>query len=707
MQNQLIHLHSQNTSLVIKAKKGIPEMIYWGKSLPQNCDLTPLLRSLNRPVPQGRIDTDTVLSLCPEHAQGLFTSPGLEGSRNGNHWSPVFQIEEITEQDNQILSVCREKRAELKLEITLKLDAQTDVVETSMKLVNEGDSEYQLQRLTNTMSLPAYARELMVFHGRWTHEFQTKRMMLEQGAFTQENRRGRTSHERFPGVVAGTPGFSETSGEVYGFHLGWSGNHRLHSEVMSDGRRFLQAGELLMAGEVTLQPGETYATPKLYCTYSAEGLNGMSQNFHQHVRTNIVKFPEPEKSRPVHLNTWEGIYFDHNPAYIMEMAKSAAEIGAERFIIDDGWFRGRNGDSAGLGDWYLDTNKYPESLQPVIDCVKETGMEFGLWFEPEMVNPDSDLFRNHPDWMLHTEGYEQVTVRNQYVLNLQKPEVFDYLLTCMDDMLTEYDIRYIKWDMNRELVQGTHNNRAAFHGHVGAYYQLIDELRTKHPQVEIETCSGGGGRIDYEVLSRTHRFWASDCNDPLERQSIQKGASYFFPLEVTGAHIGAGLCHTTGRQHTLGFRGMTALFGHMGVELDPAGASEDEKHSFAEYIALHKSLRNTLHTGDHFRCDPAHQYTQAWGVVSKDKSEAVVMFTQLALSEYALAAPLQIPCIADDKQYKIHLLKNSSSEIYMKSLPQWMTEECVINGALLKQVGLMMPSLQPESSILIKLKSID
>ena len=307
--------------------------------------------------------------------------------------------------------------------------------------------------------------------------------------------------------------------------------------------------------------------------------------------------------------------------------------------------------------------------------------------------------------MLHTEGYEQVTVRNQYVLNLQKPEVFDYLLERMDDMLTQYDIRYIKWDMNRELVQGTHNNRAAFHGHVGGYYRLIDELLAKHPHVEIETCSGGGGRIDYEILSRPHRFWASDCNDPLERQSIQKGASYFFPLEVTGAHIGAGLCHTTGRQHTLGFRGMTALFGHMGVELDPAGASDEEKQSFAEYIALHKSLRNTLHTGDHFRCDTAHQDTQAWGVVSKDKSEAVVMFSQLALSEYALAAPLQIPCIADDKQYKISLLQNSSSDIYMKKLPQWMTEECVISGALLKQIGLMMSSLQPESGILFKLES--
>ncbi|WP_036829065.1 alpha-galactosidase, partial [Photobacterium sanctipauli] len=626
--------------------------------------------------------------------------------RNGQHWAPAFHFDELVSDGESHRFVCKDPLAELQLEFILKLSKATGVLEYDIALSNVGESDYQLQRLSHTLPLPAAARELMYFHGRWTHEFQTKRMSLEQGVFTQENRRGRTSHERFPGMVVGQAGFSESQGEIYGFHLGWSGNHRLHAEVMSDGRRFLQSGELLMPGEVTLAAGESYTTPKLYACFSSDGLNGMSQRFHQHVRNNIIRFANPEKPRPVHLNTWEGIYFDHDPEYIVEMVNASAELGVERFIIDDGWFKGRNHDRAGLGDWYLDAEKYPAGLAAIVDAVKAKGMEFGIWFEPEMVNPDSDLYRAHPDWVLKTDGYHQVTVRNQYVLNLQRPEVFDYLFERMDALLSEYDIRYIKWDMNRELVQSTHNNKAAYHGHVDAFYRLIDQLKLAHPTLEIETCSGGGGRVDYQVLSRTQRFWASDCNDPLERQAIQKGASYFFPLEITGAHIGAGLCHTTGRQHSDGFRGMTALFGHMGVELDPVKATNEEKATMAKYIALHKSLRQLLHSGDHFRCDTAHQGTQAWGVVGKDKQEAVFMFTQLELAEYALAAPLQIPCLDPSKQYQITLLENSSSDIYMKKLPQWMSGEAIASGALLEQVGLMMPAIQPESAILVKLTAV-
>ncbi|PSW10248.1 alpha-galactosidase [Photobacterium rosenbergii] len=706
MKSAFIHLASRHTSLVIKNDGRMPEVMYWGKRLPDETDLAPLGMTLSRPIPGGRIDSDTALSLCPELATGLFTSPGLEGSRNGSCWAPSFMVVDAEITPQSVTFTCRDKIAELSLVIDITLDEESDVCQSRLRLHNDGQTEYQLQRLSQTLPVKAQARELMYFHGRWTHEFQTKRMNLEQGAFTQENRRGRTSHERFPAIVAGQTGFSETHGELYGFHLGWSGSHRIHAEVMSDGRRFVQAGELLMPGEMTIMPGESYETPVLYSCYSPDGLNGMSQRFHRYVRQNIVHFDHQAKPRPVHLNTWEGIYFDHDPDYILQMAETAADLGVERFIIDDGWFRGRNHDRAGLGDWFLDQSKYPQGLQAIVECVKQQGMEFGLWFEPEMVNPDSDLYRSHPDWVLKTEGYEQVTVRNQYVLNLQKPEVFDYLYGCMNSLLSEYDIRYIKWDMNRELVQGTHDQHAANHGHVKAFYRLIDQLRKAHPQLEIETCSGGGGRIDYQVLSRTHRFWASDCNDPIERQSIQKGASYFFPLEVTGAHIGAGHCHTTGRTHSDGFRGMTALFGHMGVELDPVKATEQEKATMKKYISLHKSLRTLLHTGEHFRCDTDHQDTQAWGVISCDKKQAVVMFTQIALAEYALAAPLIIPGLDDGLNYRVTLLENSSGDLYMKQLPLWMEEPTIVNGALLAQAGLMMPAIQPESAILIKLEAV-
>ena len=704
--SNLIHINTDTTSLVIKADTSLPEMLYWGKRLPEGTNLDTFFKANHHPVPQARIDTDTVVSLCPEHARGLFTAPGLEGCRQGDSWSPEFNLLETTQDGHRVKFLCQDPRAALQLVINLALNPDTDVLATSLTLTNQGDSGYQLRKLTNTLLLPTHAREIMYFHGRWTHEFQTERKKLDRSGFILENRRGRTSHEHFPGMMIGQPNFSETSGKVYGFHLGWSGNHRFHAEAMSDGRRYLQAGELLMPGEVELAPGDSYSTPTLYSTYSNKGLNGISQNFHRHVRREIVRFPEPEKVRPVHLNTWEGIYFDHDPEYIVQMVRSAAEIGVERFIIDDGWFRGRNDDKAALGDWYLDEQKYPQGLQPIIDCCKDHGMEFGLWFEPEMISPDSDLYRAHPEWMLHTDGYDQVTIRNQYVLNLQIPEAFDYVLERLDSMLSEYDIRYIKWDMNRELVQPTHDHRAAFHGQVQAYYRLVDEVRKRHPLVEIETCSGGGGRVDFEVLKRTHRFWASDCNDALERQTIQRGASYFFPLEITGAHIGARLCHTTGRQHNADFRGITALFGHMGVELDPARASEEEKRGFAKYIALHKSLRHLLHTGDYFRCDTAHKESQAWGVVSQDQSEAVLMYAQLAMPEYAMSATVLIPGLDPQKQYQVQVLENSSSDIYMKKCPPWMVEPATMSGALLEQVGLMMPVLQPESALLIHLEEI-
>ena len=706
MNQSLIHLKTATTSLVIKAETRLPEMLYWGKRLPDNTDIDTFFYANQHPVPQARIDTDTVVSLCPEHARGLFTSPGLEGCRNGDNWTPEFSIEEITQQGNRIAFSCRDSRADLKLVINMDLDETTHVLTTSLQLTNEGTEGYQLRKLTNTLLLPTNAREIMYYHGRWTHEFQTERKLLDRSGFILENRRGRTSHEHYPGIMIGQPNFSETWGEVYGFHLGWSGNHRFHAEAMSDGRRYLQAGELLMPGEIERAAGERYETPTLYSTYSQAGLNGISQNFHRYVRNEIIRFPEADKVRPVHLNTWEGIYFDHDPAYIIKMVAASAEIGVERFIIDDGWFKGRDGDKAALGDWYLDTTKYPQGLQPIIDAVKAYGMEFGLWFEPEMISPNSDLYRAHPEWMLHTDGYQQVTIRNQYVLNLQIPEAFNYVLERMDSLLSEYDIRYIKWDMNRELVQPTHNHRAAFHGHVLAYYRLVDQVRARHPMVEIETCSGGGGRVDFEVLKRTHRFWASDCNDALERQTIQRGASYFFPLEITGAHIGAKLCHTTGRQHNQDFRGITALFGHMGVELDPARASEEEKASFAKYIALHKQLRPLLHSGDYFRCDTAHKASQAWGVVSTDQSEAVLMYSQLEMAEYAMSAMLQIPGLNPEKQYEVQVLENSSSDIYMKKCPPWMREPMAVNGALLEQVGLMMPVLQPESALLIHIREV-
>ncbi|MEL0613012.1 alpha-galactosidase [Marinomonas arenicola] len=704
--NQFIHLTSLNHSCIIKVDR-VPEIVHWGARIAQiDADL---LLSTERPISQARLDVDIPLSLCPELGSGHFNAPGIEGHRNGNDWAPVFHTTQVDANDHQAVFTLQDDIAKLELTIEVLLDNDTDVLQKRITVRNLGAQPYTLSKLSSTLTLPHHANELMTFHGRWCQEFQSQRQPLIHGGFMQENRRGRTSHENFPGLFVGSKGFSEQQGNVWGFHLGWSGNHQLRADVKSDGRRFVQAGELLLAGEIQLAEDATYQTPWLYGVYSNQGLNGISDRFHSFVRQSILRFPS-QKPRPVHLNTWEGIYFDHNPDYIMKMASEAADMGVERFIIDDGWFVGRDHERAALGDWYLDEKKYPNGLEPVIDHVNQLGMEFGLWVEPEMVSQDSNLFRAHPDWVLGLSGYQQPSGRWQYVLDLQNPECFQYLFDRLDDLLTRYNICYLKWDMNRELVQPGHQGKAAVRGQTQALYRLLDALTHAHPTVEIESCSSGGGRIDFEILKRTHRFWASDCNDALERQTIQRGMSYFFPPEVMGAHIGPGECHSTNRRHSINMRGVTALGGHMGVELDPVKETAEEKQAFAHYIQLHKQHRHLLHSGRTFRIDSANKDQYIYGVIGANQDgqeELLITVCQLAMPEYALPSPLRISHIDVHARYQLNLVEMPKTSFQlMKQAPKWLDKTLELNGDNLKEVGITLPILDPESALIVHLKKI-
>ena len=705
MKESVVHLQGNTSDLIIQTHP-VVEILYWGDKI-SGVEAT-AIQAVKRAVPNGRLDVDTPVTISPEHGRGVFSSPGMEGNRQGLDWSPVFEFQAIQQDGNHLLITTEDQIAGLKMVCELKLDSQTDVLQVRNTLTNLKSATYQVDRLAVTLPLPERADELMAFHGRWVREFQPHRLKVKHGGYQQENRRGRTSHEYFPGFMQGTTSFSEQQGEVWGFHLAWSGNHRLRSDVKTDGRRFVQAEALYFSGEITLSEGESISTPWVYAAYSAQGLNGMSHAFHQFVRKQIIQFPD-HKPRPVHLNTWEGIYFDHDPEYIMQMASRAAELGVERFIIDDGWFKSRNNDLAALGDWYLDTNKYPNGLEPVVAHVRNLGMEFGIWFEPEMINPDSDLFRAHPDWLLALDGYQQPTGRYQYVLDLQKPQVFDYLLERLDTMLGRYDIAYVKWDMNREVVQPGHDGYAALDGQTKALYDLFDELRQRHPKVEFESCASGGGRIDYEILKRTHRFWTSDNNDALERQQIQRGMSYFFPPEVMGSHIGGRHCHCTRRTHSIGFRGLTALFGHMGVELDPVKESAEERAGFTHYIALHKQLRPLLHSGKVVRIDHHDPALQINGVIAQDQSSAVFLFSQLAMPTYTLSGNARLAGLDPTKHYRLTVLDQPASMRtggVMKKLPLWLDEEMTLSGAWLAKAGIALPVLDPESALLIKLDAM-
>ncbi|WP_026959235.1 alpha-galactosidase [Aliagarivorans taiwanensis] len=705
MAQSLVHMRGCHTEVILEIGD-YAEILYWGKRL--NHPPEQLALALKRPVPYGRLDKDVSLSLHPELARGVFSSPGLEGHRDGLDWAPAFTIEQVQQQPHYVVLVSVDKRAGLRLRTELVLE-EDDVLKVRHQLFNDAKGDYQVTRLASTLPVPERAEELMSYYGRWVHEFQQQRHSLQHGGYIQENRRGRTSHEHYPAFVTGSRHFGETSGEVWGFHLAWSGNHRMRADVKTDGRRMVQGEALYLPGEISLSEGESLTTPWLYASYSDQGLNGMSAHFHQHVREQILAKRLSHKARPIHLNTWEGIYFDHDPSYIMKMASESAEMGVERFIIDDGWFKGRNGDKAALGDWFLDEQKYPEGLGKIVEHVNKLGMEFGLWFEPEMINKDSDLYRSHPEWLLGVEGYEQPTGRNQYAINLQIKEAFDYLFERLDHFLSHYNIAYIKWDMNREIVQPGHHGRAAGQGQVEAYYRLVDKLAAKHPQVEIESCAAGGGRIDFEVLKRTHRFWTSDNNDALERQTIQRGMSYFFPPEVMGSHIGASHCHSTRRRHTINFRGLTALFGHMGIELDPVRESAEEKQGFVKYIELHKRFRPLLHSGKSFRIPVDDELAQmAHGVVCCDRTEALVMVAQTQMPTHSLSSTLRIPGLNPLARYKVRLIDHPENlfEGLVACQPAWTEQGVELTGEWLERAGLAMPIMDSESAVLVHIQQL-
>jgi alpha-galactosidase len=706
-----VHLIGSTFDVVVDVADGIPTIVHWGAPLGPDADLAAMSRSLDRPEVAGSMSAVAPVSIVPLHSEGFPGRPGLEGRRAGGRaWSPRFEPRshrlDVT---NGVRHQSSHPRTTLVVESTdieAQLDLRTtitvgDVLEVHLQLTNTASRRYSLDALTVTLPLASAAAELLGFEGRWAREFHPVRTVWTHGAVLSENRRGRTSHENPPLVFVGTPGFGEWSGEVWGAHVAWSGNHTLLAERLPDGRRYLQAGELLHPGEVVLEAGESYTTPNVVAVYSDGGLTPATWGFHRSLRSSPA---HPTSPRPVLLNTWEAVYFDHDTDRLRELADVAAAIGVERFVLDDGWFGSRRSDRSGLGDWWVSPEVYPDGLTPLIDHVTALGMQFGIWVEPEMVNPDSDLYRAHPEWALTTDGYEAVLGRNQLVLDLGNPDAFAHILAHLDALLGDHDIAYVKWDMNRDHVQGSGTTGSAgTRVQTLALYALLDELRRRHPRVEFESCASGGGRIDHEILQRTERVWTSDCNDALERQTIQRGASMLLPPEVMGAHIGPTRSHTTARVHRLAFRAATAMFGHLGVEWNVARLGEDDRRALAEVIALHQRFRPLLHSGDVVRFDTDPPYC-AHGVYASDRSEALVSFAQLTTAASLTPPALRLPGLDPDQHYRVERVA-LPGERWGTAVgqPAWLTDGVVLTGRQLASHGIRPPIMHPESAVLILL----
>ena len=697
MTENLIHLRRPGVSVVVDVSMGVPVVAYWGREL-ETIDRDSILASVYLPKQPGGVDVTAPIAVVPQHGDGCFARPGLAGHRpGGRYFAPRFSHSKVEMSDYGFVFTSTDSAAELGLRCQFEL-RESGVLAINATVTNNGGSRYLLDTLSITLPIPSGAEELVTLTGSWAREFAIQRQSFSHGAWTAENRTGRTSHEHPPVVWAVQADSNEWYGEVWGAHLAWSGNHVLLAEVLADSRRYMQLGELLMAGEICLEPGGSYSTPEVVATYSENGLTPASLNFHRNVRANLPQRSN-SASRKVLLNTWEAVYFNHDEEKLMQLAELAAGVGVERFVLDDGWFAGRRSDESSLGDWWVSPEIYPNGLTPLISHVRKLGMDFGIWVEPEMISQDSDLFRVHPDWALVSPDYEPVRSRNQLVLNLAHAPAYEYVFSKLDKLFSENEISFVKWDMNRPHVQATLQSGAAgTHEQTLAVYKLIDQLRAKHQHIEIESCSSGGGRIDHEILRRTDRVWTSDCIDPYRRQKIQRGASMFIPNEVMGAHIGAEKAHTTSRVHSLEFRAISAVFGHLGLELDLTLCSQDELQLIKQAVDWHKKFRGLLHTGDAVRFDCESESQISHGVYSQDRNEALVSLVQLTETKLGKGSQiLRLPGLDSDRRYRVAAFDSKFATTHAVG---------EYTGQQLLTTGLKLSEMSPETGTIFHLLSI-
>ena len=738
---ETIHLTAGGVSVLLDLRGGLlPAIAHWGAALGDldAAEARALVLAGVPPQANNTVDEPVRVAVLPEQRTGWLGRPGLSGSRDGRAWSPWFRMVEMRVEGEEtsathltlpggaVSVTARDATAGLELTLDLHL-SPAGVLRTAATLTNLG-ADYRLDELSLALPLPARAREILDFAGRWGKERTPQRGDLRVGTHLREGRRGRTGADAAMLLTVGEPGFGFARGEVWGVHVGFSGNHRHYAERLSTGEQVAGGGELLLPGEVVLGPGESYRTPWLFGVYG-DGLDDQARRLHRHLR---ARPQHPRTPRPVTLNVWEAVYFDHDLDRLLDLAERAAAIGVERYVLDDGWFRHRRNDHAGLGDWFVDETVWPGGLTPLIDRVRALGMEFGLWFEPEMVNVDSDLARAHPEWIMQTGGRLPVESRHQQVLNLGIPEAYAYVRDRMADILAHNDIAYIKWDHNRDLVDAgsAPGGEPGVHAQTLATYRLMDELKERFPGLEIESCSSGGARVDLGVIERTDRVWVSDCIDPLERQEMHRWTQQLLPPELLGAHIASGRSHTTHRSHELAFRAATALIGHLGIEWDLAQATEPELTALAEWIAFYRERRDLLHGGDLVRMDDVDPTLWVSGVVAPDRSRALFSLAYLGRSTEGPLGRITLRGLDPDRRYRVRpLALGDPAEGYRvppwfagtasgvptgtdgvtplsRALPHDELEGVVLSGRALATAGLSAPLSYPDRVWLVDVTAV-
>ena len=680
------HLQNDKLSYIMTVLPGGQlGQLYFGRRIHDREDFGYLLEPAHRAhsaysSEESHFSLEHVKQEYPSYGSGDFRRGAIEvlqdnGSRLTNFVYDSYQImpgkpaleglpATYTESDEEAQTLAitmRDEPAGLKLVLLYTIFAQEGAVARSACLVNEGAHDVSIERIMSIcLDLPDADYEWIQFSGSWARERYPVKKQLSVGTIAVESLRGHSSHQQNPFIVLKRPAADEDQGDVMGFSLVYSGNFLAAAQVDNYNVTRVSMGINPEWFSWKLEAGERFQTPEAVLVFSGDGLNGMSQTFHRLYRRRLARGKWRDQPRPILINNWEATYFDMSEEKLLRIASKAKECGVELFVLDDGWFGARRSDQAGLGDWYPCTDILPDGISGLSEKVEALGLKFGLWIEPEMVNPDSDLYRAHPDWALAVPGRRSSLSRHQYVLDFSRPEVVDYLYKILHEVIAGAKISYIKWDMNRSITEccsaalPADRQGEVFHRHILGVYSLYERLIKTFPHILFESCAGGGARFDAGMLYYAPQAWTSDDTDAVERIKIQYGTSYGYPIVSMGSHVSAVPNHQLHRITPIKTRAEVAYFGTFGYELDLNTLPEEEIRQVCEFTQFMKDYRELIQFGTFYRlASPFQTNEPAWMVVSEDKTQAIVGYYRILSRVNAPFTRLVLKGLDPDKAYKV------------------------------------------------------
>ncbi|MDC7240421.1 MAG: alpha-galactosidase [Spirochaetales bacterium] len=680
------HLHTRNTSYIIEVLEGrYPVHTYWGRKLRFTdrtglVDLREVCSFSPNPLDSNKtLSFDTMPREYPDYGRSDYQSPALSiTDSSGSHLiDPVydsFRIEEgrslpqgmpgcrLTADDgcDTLVLTLRDSILDLYIDLYYSVSEEYDVIIRRTEIRNCGNKPVTLNKvLSSTVDFYGDSDfEVMNLYGAWTRERQVSRIPIGRSGHLVDSKRGASSHEQNPFLALLRPETDEFSGDVYSMSLVYSGSFMAEAAVNSYGKTRMQIGLQEIDFQWQLEPSGSFTTPEALLVFSPDGLNGMSGIYHRLFRERLCPAPWSKRERPVLMNNWEATYFDFNEEKIKALIDEGHSLGMELFVLDDGWFGRRDSDASGLGDWFTNLQKLPGGLKSLSDYAHRKGMQFGLWFEPEMISPDSDLYRSHPDWCLHVPGRYRSEGRNQLVLDMGRQEIQDYLYCSIAAILSENGIDYVKWDMNRNITEAgsaalpSERQKETSHRYILGLYSLMDRLVNEFPEILFESCSGGGGRFDPGMLYYMPQTWTSDNTDSYERLFIQWGTSYLYPPVTMGAHVSEVPNHQVKRITPIETRGNAAMSANLGYELDLMKLSSEEREKVAKQVEFYKKIRRTIQFGDFIRLlPPSSDRGTAWMTVSDDGAEVLVFYFGHLLRPNDLGCRLKLRSLNTDRLY--------------------------------------------------------